>query len=233
MVGDKIFDAFYPDRYYNHDAEDPDGIVGAGAARATASWWPINRRAAESDLVIYVNINFVPMDGGHKSVGAGLATTRACSAHHTPQDHPRLATSYMDPTQLAAAPVARAHRQGDRRAPEGLPHRDGAQQPHVRRADRVPRQERGRLHRARPAASSRRCVRARQDCRAPRAAKVFMRVPAGYEVIGVLRRRAPSPRTQRRWSAACEQYCVPVEGQARHRHLRHPVHLAVQRELAS
>src|SRR4051794_15941686 len=24
MVGHKIFDAFYPDRYYNHDAEDPD-----------------------------------------------------------------------------------------------------------------------------------------------------------------------------------------------------------------
>ena len=27
MVGEKIFDAYYPDRYYNHDAEDPDGIV--------------------------------------------------------------------------------------------------------------------------------------------------------------------------------------------------------------
>jgi len=33
----------------------------------------INRRAAESDLLIYVNINLVPMDGGHKSVGTGLA----------------------------------------------------------------------------------------------------------------------------------------------------------------
>ena len=29
----------------------------------------LNRRAAESDLLIYVNINLVPMDGGHKSVG--------------------------------------------------------------------------------------------------------------------------------------------------------------------
>src|SRR3954453_19241376 len=27
MVGQKIYDAFSPDRYYNHDAEDPDGIV--------------------------------------------------------------------------------------------------------------------------------------------------------------------------------------------------------------
>ena len=31
MVGAKIFDAFYPDRYYNHDAEDPDGLVTLGA----------------------------------------------------------------------------------------------------------------------------------------------------------------------------------------------------------
>ena len=27
----------------------------------------INRRAAESDLLVYVNINLVAMDGGHKS----------------------------------------------------------------------------------------------------------------------------------------------------------------------
>src|SRR5713101_9558062 len=27
MVGQKIFEEFYPDRYYNHDAEDPNGIV--------------------------------------------------------------------------------------------------------------------------------------------------------------------------------------------------------------
>ena len=30
MVGKKIFDAYYPDRYYNHDAEDPDGMVHLG-----------------------------------------------------------------------------------------------------------------------------------------------------------------------------------------------------------
>src|SRR5947207_731656 len=30
VVGNKIFDAFYPDRFYNHDAEDPDGIVHLG-----------------------------------------------------------------------------------------------------------------------------------------------------------------------------------------------------------
>src|SRR5947208_1372863 len=66
VVGSKIFGAFYPDRFYNHDAEDPDGIVHLGR---TEHHEPvnINRRAVESDLCIYVNINLVPMDGGHKS----------------------------------------------------------------------------------------------------------------------------------------------------------------------
>ena len=71
MVGKKIFDAFHPDRYYNHDAEDPDGLVHLGKT-AKGETVNINRRAVESDLVIYVNINLVPMDGGHKSVAVGL-----------------------------------------------------------------------------------------------------------------------------------------------------------------
>src|SRR5512141_1159701 len=68
MVGAKIFDAFYPDRYYNHDAEDPEGLVTIGT---TDHGEPVilNRRAVESDLLICVNLNLVPMDGGHKSVG--------------------------------------------------------------------------------------------------------------------------------------------------------------------
>src|SRR6187399_449237 len=33
MVGTKIFDAYYPDRYYNHDAEDDDNLVTLGHTR--------------------------------------------------------------------------------------------------------------------------------------------------------------------------------------------------------
>src|SRR5208283_5456788 len=61
MVGKKIFDAFHPDRLYNHDAEDPDGMVPLGKTDHNEPV-NINRRAVESDLVIYVNINLVPMD---------------------------------------------------------------------------------------------------------------------------------------------------------------------------
>src|ERR1044072_5194489 len=94
MVGAKIHDAFYPDRYYNHDAEDPDGIVHLGK---TDHHEPvnINRRCVESDLVIYVNINLVPMDGGHKSVAVGLCDYESLRAHHEPQTI-REYDSYMD-----------------------------------------------------------------------------------------------------------------------------------------
>src|SRR5436853_27567 len=49
MVGKKIFDAFHPDRYYNHDAEDPDGMVHLGETEEREPV-NINRRAVESDL---------------------------------------------------------------------------------------------------------------------------------------------------------------------------------------
>ena len=50
----------------------------------------INRRCVESDLLIYVNINLVPMDGGHKSVAVGLCDYESLRAHHEPADDPRL-----------------------------------------------------------------------------------------------------------------------------------------------
>src|SRR5258706_1137452 len=70
-VGQKSFDEFYPDRYYNHDAEWKEGLIKLGETRHKEPL-TINRRPAESDLLIYANINFVPMDGGHKSVAVSL-----------------------------------------------------------------------------------------------------------------------------------------------------------------
>ena len=56
----------------------------------------LNRRAAESDLLIYLNFNFVPMNGGHKSVAVGLCDYESLRAHHEPQTI-RDSDSYMDP----------------------------------------------------------------------------------------------------------------------------------------
>jgi hypothetical protein len=101
MVGKKIFDAFYPDRFYNHDAEDPDGIVPLGTTDHDEPV-NINRRAVESDLVIYVNINLVPMDGGNKSVTVGLCDYASLRPHHEPHTI-RASDSYMDPPRSMLA----------------------------------------------------------------------------------------------------------------------------------
>jgi hypothetical protein len=95
MVGKTIFNEFYPDRYYNHDAEDDDNLLTLGHTRHNEPL-RVNRRAAESDLLIYLNINLVPMDGGHKSVAVGLCDYESLRAHHEPQTI-RDSHSYMDP----------------------------------------------------------------------------------------------------------------------------------------
>ena len=56
----------------------------------------INARAAKSDLLIYLNLTFVPMNGGFKSVGTGLAGYKTLKSHHNPRDI-RATKSYMDP----------------------------------------------------------------------------------------------------------------------------------------
>jgi hypothetical protein len=97
MVGSEIHKAYYPDRYYCHDAEDPDGLVLIGTTPHHETL-RINRRAAESDLLIYVNINLVPMDGGHKSVAVGLCDYASLRHHHDPQTILE-SDSYMDPAR--------------------------------------------------------------------------------------------------------------------------------------
>jgi hypothetical protein len=81
-VGDRVYDAFAPNgTLYNHDAEDMDNMVILGVT-PHGEEVEMNRRAAESDLVVYVNINLVAMDGGHKSTATGLSGYRALRHHH-------------------------------------------------------------------------------------------------------------------------------------------------------
>jgi hypothetical protein len=101
MVGKRIFDAYWPDRLYNHDAEDYDNLVAIGTT-PHGDVLELNKRAAESDLVIYVNLNFVPMNGGHKSVAVGLCSYKSMTPHHNPHTI-RKSDSYMDPERSALA----------------------------------------------------------------------------------------------------------------------------------
>ncbi len=81
-VGNRVYDAFFPKGLLlQHDAEDPKGLSYIGETELGEEV-EISRRAAESDLIIYVNINLVSMDGGHKSVATGLSSYKSLRHHH-------------------------------------------------------------------------------------------------------------------------------------------------------
>jgi hypothetical protein len=94
-VGERVFRSFYPKHLKNHDAEDRDNLVMVGTTEKGEEV-ELNKRAMESDLLIYVNINLVAMDGGHKSVPVGLASYRSVKHHHN-VDTMLHSKSYMDP----------------------------------------------------------------------------------------------------------------------------------------
>ncbi len=83
IVGERAFKQFWPERLYNFDAENRAEIAMLGKTDHGEEVW-LSQRAAESDLLLYVNINLVPMDGGHKSVAVGLAPYQSLRHHHNP-----------------------------------------------------------------------------------------------------------------------------------------------------
>jgi lactate racemase len=94
-VGHRVYEAFAPHGLlYNHDAEDPDGMVILGQTDHGESV-QMSKRAAESDLVVYVNINLVSMDGGWKSTATGLSGYQGVRAHHNVATM-RQSRSFMD-----------------------------------------------------------------------------------------------------------------------------------------
>ena len=98
-VGERVYRSFWPASLRNHDAEDKDNLTYIGQTDKGEDV-EINRRAAESDLVVYVNINLVAMDGGHKSVPVGLGSYRSLRHHHNVHTMMN-SRSYMDPPSSA------------------------------------------------------------------------------------------------------------------------------------
>jgi lactate racemase len=84
-LGDRIYDAFQPrGTLYQHDAEDLDNLTVIGTT-PEGEVLEISKRAADSDLIVYININSVAMDGGWKSITTGLASYHSLSFHHNPE----------------------------------------------------------------------------------------------------------------------------------------------------
>lgn len=73
IIGVRIFEEFPPNKIFCHDAEDPENIISLGK---TSSGYEVevNRFVADSDLTVYVNINWTSMNGGWKSIVVGLVT---------------------------------------------------------------------------------------------------------------------------------------------------------------
>ena len=210
MVGAKIFSAFFPERYYNHDAEDKENIVELEKT-SHGEIVALNRRAVESDLLIYLNINLVPMDGGHKSVGVGLTNYESLRAHHNASTI-RKTQSYMDPAH------SHMHKSTDRigrvvdktlnvfHVESTLNNRmfDGQVSFLAKNEDTYTEFDRLKLEGMRYALS-----------KLPRAAKrkMFMNIPAGYDVTGVFA-GATEACHAKTLEVCFRQYGVPVDGPA-------------------
>ncbi|GLY74284.1 lactate racemase domain-containing protein [Actinoallomurus iriomotensis] len=98
-VGDRVFQAFFPEHLKNHDAEDHDNLLHMGKTKHGEDV-EINRRAAESDLIVYVNITLTAMSGGAKSVSVGLASYKSLKHHHNVHTL-RHSNSFNDPPNSA------------------------------------------------------------------------------------------------------------------------------------
>ncbi|MBX3127991.1 MAG: DUF2088 domain-containing protein [Polyangiaceae bacterium] len=210
MVGDRVFERYWPDRLYNHDAEDRDNLTVLGTTEL-GEVVEINRRAAESELVIYVNLNFVPMNGGHKSLMCGLASYRSLSHHHNPETI-RACDSYMDPKKSELA--TRLWRMGRlcnqklnvftiettinnrmfERPLEFL----------TKNEDELDGRERALL--AGLVATTKRLPQAARQA-------IFEKFPAPYGVTGVWAGETEAVH-EKTLERCFEQYCVPVEGQS-------------------
>jgi nickel-dependent lactate racemase len=210
MVGDRIFERFWPKRLYNHDAEDRDGMVLLGTT-AEGEEVEINRRAAESDLVIYANLNLVPMDGGHKSVSVGLCGYRSLRAHHDPRTM-RDCWSYMDPSRSALArSVERMGRLVNAKLDVFTIETVINNRMFDRPLEFLHRNEDDLGGTARAALKALRLLLDKLP--QPARQEIFQRVPSPYEVIGVF--AGETERVHERTIARnYEQYLVPVDGQA-------------------
>ena len=130
-LGDRVYDSFAPHGLLTqHDAEDPDNLVFIGETDQGEEV-EINKRAATSDLLVYVNINLVVH--GRRSQERGHRTGQLPEPAPSPQPADDAPLEVLHgPAVLGAALVELAHGSVHRRVGrEDLPDRDDAEQRHV------------------------------------------------------------------------------------------------------
>ena len=210
MVGDKVWNQYWPDQLYNHDACDPDNMIELGKTRH-GELVETNLRAAESDLIIYSNINLVPMSGGHKSVAVGLCGYESLKAHHTPKSIVD-SDSFMHPEKSALAhSVERIGRVCEENMKvfhieTVLNNRTfaGPLDFLMKNEDDFTEKDWLKFHSAKWALDKMPFAMRRE---------IFMRTPAAYELIACYA-GACDPAHKKTLDKSYKQYCVNVEGQA-------------------
>ena len=84
ILGDEVMAAFGPAQLIGHDAEDPTQLMHLGITE-NGYEVEVNRRLIECDQAFYVNINWVPFNGGWKSTVVGMGSYRTIRHLHTPE----------------------------------------------------------------------------------------------------------------------------------------------------
>lgn len=103
LVGERVFRSFYADGLLvNHDAEDGDALAEIGVVGELPI--AVNRRVAESDLVVHVHLVTSPVGNGATSVLTGLGAGSTLAALSAADADPSLAVEAASLVE-AALPV--------------------------------------------------------------------------------------------------------------------------------
>ena len=83
IIGNTVIREMGPERITCHDATKEKELVFLGSTESGIEI-ELNRAIDESDITIYVNVNFTSMNGGWKSIMVGLGSWRSIRHHHSP-----------------------------------------------------------------------------------------------------------------------------------------------------
>ena len=202
MVGERVFRPFWPKDLFNFDGEDKDALTEVGT---TDEHEVVETRSGPRSptLLVYVNVNLVAMDGGHKSVAIGLAGYRSLQAPPQRGHDDALALLHGYPPRAQRDRRLRdADGQADRRArPEGVPDRDHRELRDLPQEPRLPEQARVGVVRLRPGLMI--AARKANGMAPPRVRREFYRrVEAPYKLTG------STPARSRRSTSGRSRTCT-------------------------
>jgi lactate racemase len=210
MVGDRIFKATGPTSSTTTTPRTPDGMVELGKTDARRDRRDQQARGRERPDHLREPQPTCPWTAATSRSASGLAGYESLAAHHNPRTMPSRLPLLHGPGEVASSIRASTASAGSQLEKVDLPHRDDAQQPHVRPPlDFLMKNEDDyTTRRAKPCARS--LFDPRQDppgC----SARSLHRVPGGLRRDGVFA-GATEPTHDRTLAKCYEQYASRSRG---------------------